>query len=110
MCYTAWITPFSAAPSRSTCSPEANQPFTYLRFNRDSLLQTDAKTRADILIRKVQGGVLTPNEALQIDDQNGYVGGDSHYMPLNYGTVQPDGTILGATQAQPVPSTGQQGG
>lgn len=76
---------------------EADQPFQYLRFNRDAILQTDAKTRNEILIKKVQGGILTPNEALQIEDMNGYVGGDGHYLPANLGMIQADGSIKGGT-------------
>ncbi|MBI4928323.1 MAG: phage portal protein, partial [Anaerolineae bacterium] len=45
-----------------------DQPFQYLRFNRDALLQTDAKTRTEVLIKKVLNGILTPNQALQIED------------------------------------------
>lgn len=73
------------------------QPFVYLKFNRDSILQTDSKTRAEIIRTRIQSGTMTPNEALQVEDQNGYVGGDSHYMPSNMGMVQEDGSILGGT-------------
>lgn len=72
---------------------ERDQPFQYLKFNRDALLQTDAKTRTEILVKRVQGGILTPNQALQIEDMNGYAGGDSHYMPANIGRILEDGSI-----------------
>jgi HK97 family phage portal protein len=83
---------------------EADQPFVYIRFNRDSLLQTDAKTRSEILRNRIQTGLMTPNEALQIEDQNGYAGGDGHYMPANIGQIQADGSILGG---QTAPGGGQ---
>jgi HK97 family phage portal protein len=83
---------------------EADQPFVYLKFNRDSILQTDSKTRAEIIRTRIQSGMMTPNQALQIEDQNGYVGGDGHYMPSNMGMVQADGSILGGT------ATGAPGG
>lgn len=90
---------------------EIDQPFNYLKFNRDSILQTDTKTRTEILKAKIQSGIMTPNEGLQIEDQNGYVGGDSHYMPSNFGVIQADGTILGgspsgAPGAAPTPPGG----
>jgi HK97 family phage portal protein len=72
---------------------EKDQPFQYLKFNRDAILQTDAKTRTEILVKKVQGGILTPNQALQIDDMNGFVGGDSHYLQASYGRILEDGSI-----------------
>lgn len=70
-----------------------DQPFQYLRFNRDALLQTDAKTRTEILVKRIQSGILTPNEARQIEDMNVYPGGDSYYMPLNVGRIREDGSV-----------------
>lgn len=72
---------------------EKDQPFQYLRFNRDVILRTDAKTRTEILVKKIQGAILTPNEALQIEDQNGYPGGNAHYMNSAYGRILEDGSI-----------------
>jgi HK97 family phage portal protein len=80
---------------------EVDQPFNYLKFNRDSILQTDAKTRAEILRTRIQSAMMTPNEALQVEDMNGYAGGDSHYMPSNFGQIQADGSILGGTVTPP---------
>lgn len=74
---------------------EKDQPFQYLRFNRDAILQTDAKTRTEILVKKVAGGILTPNQALQIEDMNGFAGGDSHYLQASYGRIGSDGRIEG---------------
>lgn len=73
---------------------EAEQNYTYFRFNRDSLLRTDAKTRAEVMEKRIQSGVLTPNEARQIDDLSAYEGGDSHYFPANMGVIQPDGNLV----------------
>ncbi len=72
---------------------EKDQPFQYLRWNRDALLQTDAKTRTEILVKKVTNGILTPNQALQIEDENGYPGGDSHYLAASLGRIREDGSI-----------------
>jgi len=57
--------------------------YTYLRFNRDVLLRTDAKTRAEVIEKRILSGVLTPNEGRQIDDLNPYEGGDGYYIPAN---------------------------
>ncbi len=72
---------------------EADQPFNYLKFNRDALLQTDAKTRTEILKGKVQSGLLSPNEARGIDEMNGYPGGDAYYLPANVARILPDGSV-----------------
>ncbi len=72
---------------------EVEQNFMYFRFNRDALLRTDAKTRAETLEKRILSGQLTPNQALQIEDLSSYPGGDAHYMPSAYGMVNPDGSI-----------------
>lgn len=73
--------------------PEADQPFQYLKFNRDALLQTDAKTRSEVIRNRIMSGVLTPNEARQIEDMSSFEGGDAYYMPANMGRILPDGSI-----------------
>lgn len=72
---------------------EDAQADTYLKWNRDSLLQTDTKTRAEVLQKQIQTGMMTPNEARQIEDRSAYEGGDSYYMPANIGRLMPDGSI-----------------
>jgi len=79
---------------------EDEQNFIYFRFNRDALLRTDAKTRTETLEKKIFSGQLSPNEARQIEDLSAYVGGDSRYLPANYGVVRSDGSIqAGGTNA-----------
>jgi HK97 family phage portal protein len=67
----------------------------YFRFNRDVLLRTDAKTRAEYLEKKIFSGQMTPNEARMIDDMPAYEGGDEHYIPANMGRI---GSMSNATQ------------
>jgi HK97 family phage portal protein len=86
---------------------EIDQPFQYLRFNRDSILQTDTKTRSEVIKNRIQSGVMTPNQALQIEDMNGYPGGDAHYMPSNMGRILPDGSIETKAGAQPAQDRSQ---
>lgn len=62
---------------------EEEQNYTYFRFNRDVLLRTDAKTRAEYLSTKIQSGQMSPNEARSIDDLPAYEGGDRYYFPSN---------------------------
>jgi HK97 family phage portal protein len=80
---------------------EVDQPFNYLKFNRDALLQTDAKTRAEVMKLKIESGQLSPNEALGIDDQNGYPGGDAHYIMGNMARIKTDGSLEMGGAAQP---------
>lgn len=71
---------------------EEEQNYTYFRFNRDVLLRTDAITRASIIEKRIQSGVLTPNEGRQIDDLSAFEGGDSHYIPANIAIIGVDGS------------------
>jgi HK97 family phage portal protein len=70
---------------------EDEQNYTYFRCNRDTLLRTDAKTRAEVIEKRIQSGVLTPNEGRQIDDLSAYAGGDSFYMPANIMSIPSNG-------------------
>jgi len=65
--------------------------YMYFRFNRDALLRTDAKTRADTLEKRIFSGQLTPNEARQIEDLSAYTGGDRHYVPANMMAIEDGG-------------------
>jgi HK97 family phage portal protein len=65
------------------------QGITYFRFNRDVLLRTAAAARTDVLVKKIQSGQLSPNEARGIEDQSAYEGGDGYFMPAN---IQPIGS------------------
>jgi HK97 family phage portal protein len=85
---------------------EDEQNYTYFRFNRDALLRTDAMTRAQIIEKRIQSGVLTPNEGRQIDDLSTFDGGDSYYIPANIAVIMPDGSPKTAnTPAQNVKNT-----
>jgi HK97 family phage portal protein len=87
---------------------EAEQNYTYFRFNRDVILRTDAKTRTGILKDKIQSGQMTPNEARQIEDMPAYEGGDAHYIPANMAMVGADGTLIGGTKSSGTEQGGTQ--
>jgi len=72
---------------------EADQKDTYFKFIRESLLRTDAKTRAELHEIKIRSGQMSPNEAREVEDQSGYALGDDFYMTSNYqkiGAVVPN--------------------
>jgi HK97 family phage portal protein len=68
--------------------PAGEQRFTYLKFNREALLQTDAKTRSEYLTNQIFAGLLTPNEGRAINDLSAYPGGDLHYIPANMTAIE----------------------
>jgi HK97 family phage portal protein len=81
---------------------DEEQNYTYFRFNRDVLLRTDAKTRAETIEKRILSGQMTPNEGRQIEDLSAYPGGDAHYVPGNMARVGDDGSLLmGGSNDQP---------
>lgn len=80
---------------------EFEQGFTYFRFNRDVILRTDAKTRSEVISKRIQTGVLTPNEGRQIEDMSGYPGGDLHFIPANMAVIKEDGTVEAISKPDP---------
>lgn len=76
---------------------------TYLRFIREALLWMDAKTRAEYLKGMVLCGLMTPNEARQVNDLSAYEGGDTYYIPSNMARVLKDGSLDAAGKQDDVP-------
>jgi len=72
----------------------------YVRFNRDSLLRTDAQTRAAVIKSRIESGVLTPNEGRAIDDLSAFDGGDTHYLPANLSVIDPEGNLRGVGKGE----------
>ena len=64
---------------------------TFAEFNVEGLLRGDAKARAAVYKELIQSGVMSPNQARQLENWNKYEGGDKFYMPMN---IQPVGTPL----------------
>ena len=59
------------------------QGYTYFRFERNALLRTDAKTRAEYLGKMVTTGQMSPNEARQVNDMPAFEGGNRMFFPVN---------------------------
>jgi HK97 family phage portal protein len=81
----------------------------YFRFKRDILLQTDAKTRAEVHQIRINSGTESPNEAREDEDRSHESGLDIHLVPSNYAVVLPDGTIQPLSQPvrEPQPAGGK---
>jgi len=78
---------------------EEEQNYTYLRFNRDALLRTDAETRTNILQKRILSGQLSPNEGRQIEDLSAYPGGDLRFIPSNMAVITEDGQVVAISKA-----------
>lgn len=80
---------------------EEEQAYTYFKFNRDSILKTDAKTRAEVISKRTFSGAITPNEGRQIEDLSAFEGGDLHLIPSNMAVIQKDGTAIAISKPDP---------
>lgn len=49
----------------------------YIKLNLDGIMRGDLKTRIEALSKAVQNGILTPNEAREVDNREAKPGGDS---------------------------------
>lgn len=61
----------------------------YCRFNLDSLMRGDTKSRADYFSKMFQIGALSPNDIRRLENLNPREGGDEYFTPLNF-TTNPD--------------------
>jgi len=66
---------------------EADQQSNYFKFIRESILRTNAKSRAELHEIQIRSGTMQPNESREIEDRDGYEEGGKFYMTKNYGPV-----------------------
>ncbi len=91
---------------RQSWLSEDEQEYTYIRFNRDALLRTDSKTRTETLQKRIFSGQLTLNQALQIEDQPSFPGGDVRMVPANMALMDDDGQVTPISAGAVTISTG----
>jgi HK97 family phage portal protein len=79
---------------------DAEQATQYFKFNRGAILRTNAKTRAELYEIEIRTGMTTPNEALALEDRDGYPDGDKHWMTAN-------NTEIGVVATETGPGVGE---
>ena len=65
-----------------------NKATTAIKFKYNTMLRVDTKTRAEYYQTRFNIGSISPNEIRSYEDENGFDGGDEHYMQLNLSTVK----------------------
>ncbi len=83
----------------------AEQITNYFKFIRESILRMTAKARADKNATEIQNGMLTPNEAIEKEDRNGYPEGNRHYMMSTVMAIGNPTIPKPATPPQPSPNS-----
>lgn len=67
----------------------------YVKFNFKGLLRGDSQARAEFYNRMFQMGAFSPNDILELEDQNTFSGGDTRYVPLNMIPVEAENPKIG---------------
>ena len=63
--------------------PEKDKANKFYKFNFNSLLRADAQSRAQFYSSMVLHGIMSRNEARDLEDMNPYVDGDEFMVPFN---------------------------
>jgi HK97 family phage portal protein len=66
----------------------------YAKHTVNALMRGDSAARAEFFRTMIANGIYSPNDVLELEDMNGYEGGDEHFMQLNMAPVRKivDGT------------------
>jgi len=98
-----WHRRFEMAMKRQLLTREEWREGYYIKFFDTELLRGAAKDRAEYYWKMFQMGAVSPNDILELEDQDGYEGGDIHLVPGNMMTAE------NAAKAGP-PGAGHNGG
>jgi len=82
----AYLVPWEEA-ARIRWLSQDEQADTYFKFIRESLLRMDSRARAEAMAKRIQNGIMTPNEAREKDDVGAYPEGDRYYMANNISPI-----------------------
>lgn len=76
---------------------EDEQELLYFKFNMNSLMRADSKSRSEYYKNLNLIGVLSPNEIRELEDMNGYKGGEKYYVQQNMTDTESVGAQAAAT-------------
>jgi len=71
------------------------------RFNLETLLRGDYKTRMEGYQVGISSGIMSPNEARRLEGQEPFEGGDKKWMPLNYAPIDHFDNLLKKENGKP---------
>lgn len=82
-----WHRRFERSMKRALLTRDEVRAGYYFKFFDTELLRGAAKDRAEYYWKMFQMG-MSPNEIFALEDQDGFEGGDNHFVPTNVGTVE----------------------
>ena len=78
-----WFVRFEQAVHCQLLTPEDRLGKIYIKHNANALMRGDAESRADFYNKMIISGVMTRNEARELEEMNPLDGLDAPLMPLN---------------------------
>lgn len=81
-----------------------------LKGNMRGLMRADDASRSQYYREMVYSGIYTRAQVLELEDMPPVEGLDKPLFPLNYGTVEPDGSVLVYSSGDAEPADGNQTG
>lgn len=98
MTLTAWLVRWEQDLWRCLLTPEEKGQGYYFRHNVNGLLRGDYLTRIQGYASGLQNGFYSQNEVRDLEDLNGFEGGDDYHIQLNMQTL-PGGTPTASQSA-----------
>jgi len=95
-----WLVKIERSAKRKLVLPNEKANY-FSEFLVDALLRGDFESRTRGYWTQIQSGILSPNEAREIENRNPREGGDQYLQPVNM-------VVSGQVPAQPPPKTSKQ--
>jgi HK97 family phage portal protein len=92
-CLLGWAKRWEQCVFWKLFTDEEKQQGYYVEHEFAALLRGDINTRYDAYSKLWDRGVLSPNEIRAFENMNPIKGGDNHYIPLNYTTIEAGGQL-----------------
>ena len=66
----------------------------FTKYVVDGLLRGDTATRFEAYTKAIQNGIYSPNDVLEMEDRNPYLGGEKHFIQLNMQSIEDIGKLM----------------
>lgn len=84
-----WVTNWEQELERKLLTEaEKREGLIYYKFNMNAMLRGDMETRGKYYESMTKTGAFSPNKILELEDEEGFEGGDVHVVPSGYQTLE----------------------
>lgn len=101
-----WVVRLEQSFARD-CLLRSEQGRFYIRFAMEGLMRASLATRTDAYEKQMRSGILSPNEARELEDRPPRPGGDMYFAPLNLAHIDgATGRVVYNGPQNPIPTEG----